>query len=106
MKSIGVMYMEALRELLNQSSGEKSPFKRTIHVVWGPGKILLIIFFYKIFWKIILDEETGGIDGMGKFVHTEEFKQMNVGFVLDEGGPFVLPIYFLFYAERVTLCGF
>ena len=31
------------------------------------------------------DEEVGGRDGMGLFVHTDLFKQMNVGFSLDEG---------------------
>ena len=29
--------------------------------------------------------QIGGFDGMQKFVHTPEFKAMNVGFGLDEG---------------------
>ena len=42
----------------------------------------------------------GGLEGMKLFVHTPEFKAMNVGFGLDEGiaGPKeVMP---LFYGER------
>jgi hypothetical protein len=31
------------------------------------------------------DEEIGGAKGMGKLVETKEFKDMNVGFALDEG---------------------
>lgn len=33
------------------------------------------------------DEEIGGDDGMAVFVKAEEFKKLNVGFELDEGGP-------------------
>lgn len=31
------------------------------------------------------DEEIGGLDGMAKFVHTQDFKALNIGFALDEG---------------------
>ena len=39
------------------------------------------------------EEELGGMDGMRLFVHTEQFREMNVGFALDEGigGPSPLP---------------
>ena len=61
MKCVGVQYMEALRRLIKQGK----TFKRTIHIVWGP------------------DEEIGSTDGMMLFVKTEEFRRLNVGFVLD-----------------------
>lgn len=51
-----------------------------------------------------IDEETGGDAGMAKFVHSDEFKALNVGFSLDEGlasPDDVLPV---FYAERSTWC--
>lgn len=31
------------------------------------------------------DEEIGGVEGMKKFVHTDEFRRLNIGFALDEG---------------------
>jgi len=31
------------------------------------------------------DEEIGGTEGMEMFVHTEEFRNLNIGFALDEG---------------------
>lgn len=34
----------------------------------------------------LVDEEIGAEDGMKKFVTTEEFRSLNVGFSLDEGG--------------------
>lgn len=52
----------------------------------------------------ILDEEIGGYDGMEKFVLTERFKQLNVGFVLDEGLASEDDTYRLFYAERCVWC--
>ena len=33
-----------------------------------------------------VDEEVGGDKGMGAFIKTPFFKEMNVGFALDEGG--------------------
>jgi len=78
MKCVGIQHIEAVRRLKEQ--GKK--FKRTIHMVFVP------------------EEEVGGLEGMKLFVHTPEFKAMNVGFGLDEGiaGPEeVMP---LFYGER------
>jgi len=78
MKCVGIQHIEAVRRLKEQ--GKK--FKRTIHLVFVP------------------EEEVGGLEGMKLFVHTPEFKAMNVGFGLDEGiaGPKeVMP---LFYGER------
>lgn len=78
MKCVGIQHLEAVRRL--KEAGKKFP--RTIHLTFVP------------------DEEVGGHDGMQKFVHTPEFKAMNVGFCLDEGlaGPDeVIPVY---YGER------
>lgn len=80
MKCVGVQYMEALRDVL-ATTGNK-PFLRTVHLLWGP------------------DEEIGGHDGMEKFIKTDRFKQLNVGFVLDEGLASENDVYRVFYAER------
>lgn len=48
----------------------------------------------------LLDEEIGGVDGMRKFVNTEEFKQLNVGISLDEGMASPTDEFPLFYGER------
>ena len=49
-----------------KSAGKR--FKRTIHLTFVP------------------DEELGGLKGMLPFVNTKQFKDLNVGFALDEGG--------------------
>ncbi|GMR45790.1 hypothetical protein PMAYCL1PPCAC_15985 [Pristionchus mayeri] len=64
MKCVGSQYFEAIRRHFLRG---KRQFRRTVHLVWGP------------------DEEIGGRDGMGKFVDTDEFRTLNVGFALDEG---------------------
>ncbi|KAL0323347.1 UNVERIFIED_CONTAM: Aminoacylase-1 [Sesamum angustifolium] len=63
-KCIGMQYLEAIKEL--KSKLDYTPL-RTVHISYVP------------------DEEVGGFDGMAKFVETKEFKDLNVGFVLDEG---------------------
>ncbi|OMJ26893.1 Aminoacylase-1 [Smittium culicis] len=63
MKVTGSLYLEALR--LIKSSGKK--LRRNIFVVFAP------------------DEEIGGTDGVKAFVETEDFRQLNAGFDLDEG---------------------
>lgn len=63
-KSNGMQHLAAIRAL--RRNGVKQ-LKRTIHVVFVPN------------------EEVGGLLGMHGFVKSKEFKQMNVGFVLDEG---------------------
>jgi acetylornithine deacetylase/succinyl-diaminopimelate desuccinylase-like protein len=55
--------LEAIRRL----KAAKYEPKRTIHCLFVP------------------DEEIGGVRGMKKFVTLDEFKALNVGFVLDEG---------------------
>ena len=52
------------------------------------------------------DEEIGGHDGMEKFVRTERFQQLNVGFALDEGLASENDKYRIFYGERCVWCRF
>lgn len=78
MKCVGIQYIEALRVLL--AKGIK--FQRTIHLTFVP------------------DEEIGGSNGMGKFVVTPTFKNLNVGFALDEGYANPTEKFTLFYGER------
>jgi aminoacylase len=63
MKCVGMQYLGALRYFKRQGI----TFKRTIHITFVP------------------EEEIGGVDGMRDFVHQDKFKQLNVGFSLDEG---------------------
>lgn len=46
------------------------------------------------------DEEIGGVDGMQKFVHMKEFRDLNVGFALDEGMASKADHFILFPGER------
>lgn len=78
MKCVGIQYLEAIRRF--QVKG--ITFKRTIHLSFVP------------------DEEVGGLDGMAKFVKTHEFKELNVGFALDEGIASENDTFLVFYAER------
>ncbi|KAK3014238.1 hypothetical protein RJ639_008081 [Escallonia herrerae] len=78
-KCIGLQYLEAIKNLVKDSS-----FKplRTIHVSYVP------------------DEEIGGLDGMAKFVKSDVFNGLNVGFVLDEGQASMSGEFRVFYADR------
>ncbi|PWA50251.1 N-acyl-L-amino-acid amidohydrolase [Artemisia annua] len=79
-KCIAIQYLEALRNIM-----EEDPFfkpVRTVHICYVP------------------DEEIGGFDGMAKFVESDEFKEMNVGFFLDEGQASTNDKYRVFYADR------
>ncbi|XKL62507.1 hypothetical protein PGB90_002340 [Kerria lacca] len=78
MKCIGIQYIETIRKYRKEGLN----FKRTIHLSFVP------------------DEEIGGELGMAKFVLTEEFKKLNVGFALDEGMPTPTNEFMLAYAER------
>ncbi|XP_030021926.2 aminoacylase-1 [Manduca sexta] len=78
MKSVAIQYIEAVRRL--KSKGIK--LKRTIHLSFVP------------------DEEIGGLLGMEEFVKTEAFKNLNVGFALDEGIACASDDYLVFYGER------
>lgn len=78
MKCVGMQYVSAVKRL------KESGFvpKRTIHICFVP------------------DEEIGGYEGMAKFVETNDFKKLNVGFALDEGIASPTEIYSVFFAER------
>lgn len=78
MKSVGMQYLAAIRAL--KRDGIR--LKRTIHVVYTP------------------DEEIGGFRGMTKFVQTNEFEALNVGFCLDEGIASPTDEFPIFYGER------
>ncbi|KAI9293384.1 aminoacylase-1A-like protein [Neoconidiobolus thromboides FSU 785] len=78
MKIVGILYLEAIREL--KKEGVKP--LRDIHVTFVP------------------DEEIDGFDGMKIFCKSQEFKDLNVGFALDEGISNVNDAYKVFYGER------
>ncbi|KAJ0984519.1 hypothetical protein J5N97_002875 [Dioscorea zingiberensis] len=78
-KCLAVQYLEALRAL--KASGF-SPL-RSIHVSFVP------------------DEEIGGADGAARFAESDEFKELNVGFVLDEGQASPTDEFRVFYADRL-----
>lgn len=78
MKSVGIQYIEAIRRL--KKAGKR--LKRTVHVTFVP------------------DEEIGGFLGMKKFIDTEDFKKLNVGFALDEGLANPRDAFTVFYGER------
>ncbi|OMJ21214.1 Aminoacylase-1 [Smittium culicis] len=80
MKNTGSMYLEAMRNI--KASGKK--LKRNVYIIFSP------------------DEEIGSVDGVNKFVETQEFNDMNVGFDLDEGGGLPAPFSAVFYAERTN----
>eukprot|EP00257_Ricinus_communis_P014232 XP_015571854.1 aminoacylase-1 isoform X1 [Ricinus communis] len=78
MKCVGMQYLEAVRRLM--SSGFHP--LRSVYILFSP------------------DEEIGGHDGAEKFAHSDIFKSMNVGIVLDEGLASPTEEYRPFYAER------
>ncbi|KAF8405739.1 hypothetical protein HHK36_007816 [Tetracentron sinense] len=75
-KCIGMQYLEAIRNL-----PDFIPL-RTIHISYVP------------------DEEIGGLDGIAKFANSKEFKDLNVGFMLDEGQASTTDEFRVFYADR------
>ncbi|XP_028787915.1 aminoacylase-1-like [Neltuma alba] len=77
-KCIGMQYIEAIRNLKNKNFAPA----RTIHVSYVP------------------DEEIGGLHGAAKFVHSVDFENLNVGFVLDEGQASPDDEFRVFYADR------
>ena len=78
MKCVGIQYLEAIRRM--KLKNER--VKRTIHISFVP------------------DEEIGGVLGMRKFVHTDDFRKLNVGFALDEGVASPTEVFYLFSGER------
>ncbi|KAI3693544.1 hypothetical protein L1987_76489 [Smallanthus sonchifolius] len=79
-KCIAIQYLEAIRNIIAKDPGFKPT--RTLHICYVP------------------DEEIGGFDGMAKFVESNDFKELNVGFFLDEGQASTNDEYRVFYADR------
>ncbi|KAJ7006664.1 aminoacylase-1-like [Populus alba x Populus x berolinensis] len=77
-KCIAIQYLEAIRNLKARNFVPT----RTLHISFVP------------------DEEIGGIDGAGKFVKSKVFKDLDVGFVLDEGLASGNDEFRVFYADR------
>ncbi|XP_065058697.1 aminoacylase-1-like [Rhopilema esculentum] len=80
MKSVGIQYLEAIRRL----EAEGKSFPRTIYLSFMP------------------DEEVGGKLGMQKFLESQDFKDMNVGFGLDEGLANPTEEFKVYYGQRST----
>ncbi|KPJ08637.1 Aminoacylase-1 [Papilio machaon] len=78
MKSVAVQYLEAVRRLKNKGIR----LKRTVHLSFVP------------------DEEVGGAKGMAEFVKTDHYKNLRVGFALDEGIACATEEYQVFNGER------
>lgn len=78
MKCVGMQYLAAIRLLKR----DNVRLKRTIHVLFMP------------------DEELGGFLGMAKFVESEDFKNLNASFALDEGIAGPDDAFPIFYGER------
>lgn len=57
-----------------------------------------------VYLSFSCEEEKGGEEGMMDFVHTDDFKRLNVGFAMDEGGCSPEERFPVFYAERSTWC--
>ena len=60
--------------------------------------------FLPPFVNYFSDEEIGGENGMRFFMKTSEFKNLNVGIVLDEGLATPSNCYTAFYGERNLWC--
>jgi aminoacylase len=61
-------------------------FRRTVHLSFVP------------------DEEIGGVDGMSKFVTSDEFSRLRIAFALDEGIVTPFDSILLFNGERSPCC--
>ncbi|ENN74981.1 hypothetical protein YQE_08438, partial [Dendroctonus ponderosae] len=78
--------------------GDGAPHRACgFHARWGAALRLLT---RDLIARLVLDEEIGGVDGMRQFVHTEDFKGLNVGFALDEGMASPDDAFPVFYGER------
>ena len=77
-KSVSIQHIEAIRRL--KLSGIR--FKRTVHI------------------SLVPDEELGGKNGMKPFVETQHFKNLNIGFALDEGRATSDDKFLVTYGER------
>lgn len=80
MKCVGIQYLEAIRRLKQMNFQPK----RDLHCLFVP------------------DEEIGGARGMKPFLEMKEFKDLNVGFVFDEGLASETDVYQVFYGDRAN----
>ncbi|KAL4018273.1 hypothetical protein IC575_021864 [Cucumis melo] len=75
---------------------------------FGPGKPLLLVTWYGSFFHLESQKpgfhpcpmEIGGSDGAAKFIQSKEFKELNVGFMMDEGQASPEDEFRVFYADR------
>ncbi|KAG8077083.1 hypothetical protein GUJ93_ZPchr0006g45786 [Zizania palustris] len=79
-KCLPIQYLEAIRGL--QAAGFAPT--RTLHI------------------SLVPDEEIGGRDGFEKFAQSEEFRALNVGFMLDEGQASLTDEFRVFYGDRLV----
>ncbi|CAL5037435.1 unnamed protein product [Urochloa decumbens] len=79
-KCLPVQYLEAIRGL---RAAEFEP-ARTVHI------------------SLVPDEEIGGADGFAEFARSEEFRALNIGFMLDEGQASPTDVFRVFYADRLV----
>ena len=84
MKCVSIQHIEALATLKKHNL---QPL-RTVHI------------------SLVPDEEIGGVDGVGKWVESDHFKALNVGFALDEGLANPSDTCLVFYGERVPWCSY
>ncbi|KAM6543388.1 hypothetical protein CsatB_007835 [Cannabis sativa] len=77
-KCIGMQYLEAIRNL----KAKNFQPTRTLHLSYVPN------------------EEVGGFEGMAKFAVSQEFKDLNLGFAMDEGQANPGEEFRVFYADR------
>lgn len=83
MKCVTIQHIEAVAAL--KKHPHLQPL-RTIHLSFVP------------------DEEIGGVDGVAKWVESDHFKSLNIGFALDEGLANPSETCLVFYGERVPWC--
>jgi aminoacylase len=79
-KCLPIQYLEAVRGL---RAARFAP-TRTLHI------------------SLVPDEEIGGGDGFEKFSRSEEFRALNIGFMLDEGQASPTDVFRVFYADRLV----
>lgn len=99
MKCVGVQYLAAIRALKADGIVQ---LKRTVHVMFVPGKYLAGLTFVCTLYIFsnLIDEETGGELGMRVFINTAEFRALNVAFALDEGIASPTDVFSVYFAER------
>ena len=88
------MYLLPISKTLKKGNSICSAFEHEKSPIQNVDEIMKLIFSF------IADEEVGGHDGMEKYVVSKEFKELNIGFALDEGLASEENAIPLFYGER------